>query len=225
MSTEEALTLLLETSDQDTDAESDIDIISMQSPSIVSPQAVKISSPHEIDTTNAVYQNLEPITLHTSQSSTFPYRYVQNTHQQSSPSISPASMPSPPPCVITQHSLNFHQWEMPRKKAYINKPSSHITYQSDVSTDILHQCTKYYLPKCLTLTVPVTKLLQKRLTLSGRPTATHNHHLSMPFHLQKMTHHVTCLLNNFLVPLKLIMLRKTLMKWIFPSTISTSERP
>ena len=60
MSAEEALTLLLKTSDQDTDAESDIDIISMQSPISVSPQAVKISSPDEINTTNAVYQNLKP---------------------------------------------------------------------------------------------------------------------------------------------------------------------
>ena len=98
----------------------------MQSPSIVSPQAVKISSPHEIDTTNAVYQNLEPVTLHTPQSSTFPHKYVRNTHQQSSPLISPASMPSPPLCVITQHLLNFDQWEMPRKKPCINKPSSRI---------------------------------------------------------------------------------------------------
>ena len=126
MSAEEALTLLLETSDQDTDAESDIDIISMQSPIIVGPQAVKIASPHEIDTTNAVYQNLEPFTLHTPQSSTFPHKYVRNTHQQSSPKISLASTPSPPSCVITQHSLNFDQREMPRKKPHINKPSSRI---------------------------------------------------------------------------------------------------
>ena len=86
MSAEEALTLLLETSDQDTDAECDIDIISVHSPIIVCPQAVKISSPHEIDTTNAIYQNLEPVSIQTTQSSTFPDKYVQNTHQQSSPS-------------------------------------------------------------------------------------------------------------------------------------------
>ena len=45
MSADEALTLLLKTSDQDTDAESNVDIISIQSPIIVGPQAVKISSP------------------------------------------------------------------------------------------------------------------------------------------------------------------------------------
>ena len=76
MSAEEALTLLLETSDQDTDAESNVDIISVESLIIVGPQAVKISFPFEMDTTNAVDQNLKPIGIHTPQSSTFPDKYV-----------------------------------------------------------------------------------------------------------------------------------------------------
>ena len=132
MSAEEALTLLLKTSDQDTDAESNVDIISVQSPIIVGPQAVKISSPFELDTKDAVYQNLKPISIQTPESSSFPDKYVQNTisHHKSYPSISPAFTPSPPTCLITQRSLNFDQQEIPRKKHHINKPSSCIPVRS-----------------------------------------------------------------------------------------------
>ena len=128
MSAEEALTLLLEASDQDTDTESDVDIISRQSPIIVGPQAVKISSLFELDTRDPVHQNFKPVSIQTPESSLFPDKYVRNTisHNKSSPSISPASTPSSPACVITQHSLHFDQWETPRKKPQINKPSSHI---------------------------------------------------------------------------------------------------
>ena len=106
LSAEEALSLILDATDQETDSESDsdVDILSMDAPHPPGPQAVKVSSPctpqdfnngHQ----NAVYENLQPISIDSAHfctcSSSEESLCTCSTHQ-SSPTLSPASSPSPP---------------------------------------------------------------------------------------------------------------------------------
>ena len=102
LSAEEALTLLLKTSDGDTDNESDVDVLSVPAPEIVGPQAVEISGPFEIHNRNAVHQNLEPMQVDPPYFSdpepmqVDPPALSSAPPSDSSPSVSPASTPSPP---------------------------------------------------------------------------------------------------------------------------------
>ena len=101
LSVEEVLHLVLN-GPSDSESDSIIDIPSVDVPSVKGPEAAKISGPYELDMTNAVYQNLQPMceaprmcTCSSSDSSQ-EQGYMCTCSNQSSPTISPASTPSPP---------------------------------------------------------------------------------------------------------------------------------
>ena len=134
LSSKEALTLLLEMSDTDSDTESDVDALSIDAPEIVDPQAVEISGPFEIDNRNAVYQNLEPMQVDPPSDASDPEPMQVDPHPpalslslppQSSPSVLPASTPSPPKKKIKRMQRHSGNARSPRKLSLPTK-SSHI---------------------------------------------------------------------------------------------------
>ena len=119
-------------SDTDSDTESDVDVLSVDAPEIVGPQAVEISGPFEIDNRNAVYQNLEPMQVDPPSDASDPEPMQVDPHPpalssssppQSSPSVSPASTPSPPKKKIKHMQRHSGNARSPRKLSLPTKSS------------------------------------------------------------------------------------------------------
>ena len=98
LSVEEVLHLVLD-GPSDSESDSKIDILSVDVPSVKGPEAVKISGQYKLDTTNTVYQNLQPMQeapcmcTCSSSNTSQEQEYMCTCSNQSSPTISPASTP------------------------------------------------------------------------------------------------------------------------------------
>ena len=191
LSVEEALTLLLETSDTDSDTESDVDVLSIDAPEIVGPQAVEISGPFEIDNRNAVYQNLEPMQVDPSSDASDPEPMQVDPHP---PALSSSLPPSPHP-VSCLHLLLLPQRRKSNAcRGIVEMQEVPENYPSPPNLPafvcLIHlvHCSNCHLPKILAVTNHLTSF-----------PATMN--LSPPVPVMTMGQD-SCLLNNFLVPLK-----------------------
>ena len=217
LSMEEVLHLVLD-GPSDSESDSKIDILSVDVPSVKGPEAVKISAPYELDTTNAVYQNLQPmqeaphICTCSSSDSSQEQEYMCTCSNQSSPTISPASIPSL--LKLKQQRSNLkppdQKSKIPQKtgKPPVNKLPSHIPVR----------CTSTPLP---TPKHPIIMIFSSseisdterssECITNSPPSSQDGSHYLPPKQFPNLPN--------------LTMYRKILMKWMCPWIILTWARP